>query len=353
MPKITVLMPVYNGEKYLRSAIESILNQTYKDFEFLIINDGSTDESERIILSYSDDRIRYVKNERNLRLIKTVNKGITLAKGLYIARMDCDDISLPNRFEEQMQALEKDPTLDGVSGRSYDLYYDLSIKRNLRFLPLHFDAFRFTSLFEVSYIHPCLMIKTEVLRNEPFKDDDAALNVEDFELGCRLVQKGYKIENLDSFQIYYRKNLEGVCFTHRDEQKEKSYIIAKNNLAAVLNFELTANFYSLLTEKKGFDSFGKLRFAIHNLNVLVHSFLAKYNISNNSKSDIKSWMRIRKFSFYVSALKEIPVPFKFVVLFYLVSKLGYCLDKRFVEAIKIWLADWSPFSKIKYLKDEK
>lgn len=354
MPEVTVLMPVYNGAKYLRPAIESILNQTYKDFEFLIINDGSTDESERIILSYSDDRIRYVKNESNLRLIKTLNKGISLAKGKYIARMDCDDISFPNRFEEQIQVLKNNSTLDGVCGRSYDLYNDLSIRKNLRFLPLHKDAFRFTSLFEVSFIHPCLMIKTEVLRKEPFMDNEAALNVEDFELGSRLVQKGYNIENLNSFQIYYRKNLEGVCFTHREEQKIKSFIIAKNNLAANFNFKLTESFYNLLTEKKGFDSLRKLRIASSNLKLLVNSFLEKNKkIDSRSKSDIKSWMRIRKFSFYVSALKEIPFPAKIVVLYYFMSNIGYCVDKRFVEAIKIWFLDWSPMSKKKYLNNDK
>lgn len=81
MPKITVLMPVYNGEKYLRESVDSILNQTFTDFELLIINDGSTDSSMEILNSYSDSRIRIVTNEVNLRLIKTLNKGIDLATG--------------------------------------------------------------------------------------------------------------------------------------------------------------------------------------------------------------------------------------------------------------------------------
>ena len=114
LPLITVLMPVYNGEKYLQQAIESILKQTFTDFEFLIINDGSTDNSENIILSYDDSRIRYIKNEENLRLIRTLNKGIELAKGKYIARMDCDDISLPYRFEKQLKEFQNNPHLDMV-----------------------------------------------------------------------------------------------------------------------------------------------------------------------------------------------------------------------------------------------
>ena len=112
---VTVLMPVYNGEMYLREAIDSILHQTFTDFEFLIINDGSTDNSETIILSYDDSRIRYEKNDSNLKLIATLNKGIELAKGKYIVRMDADDISIPDRIEKQVAFLEKNPDV-GICG---------------------------------------------------------------------------------------------------------------------------------------------------------------------------------------------------------------------------------------------
>ena len=95
MPQVTVLMPVFNGEKYLAEAIESILNQTFKDFEFLIVDDGSEDRSAEIINSYKDKRIKLLRNERNLGVSRSCNKGIKLAEGKYIARMDCDDISLP------------------------------------------------------------------------------------------------------------------------------------------------------------------------------------------------------------------------------------------------------------------
>ncbi len=106
-PRVTVLMSVYNGEKYLREAIDSILNQTFKDFEFLIIDDGSTDSSADIIRSYTDFRIRLIQNEKNIGLTRSLNKGLKLAKGEYIARMDVDDISLPIRFEKQVSFLDK------------------------------------------------------------------------------------------------------------------------------------------------------------------------------------------------------------------------------------------------------
>ena len=114
-PLVTVLMPVYNGEKYLKEAIESILNQTFKDFEFLIINDGSTDNSVKIIQSFNDLRIRLIHNESNIGLIKTLNKGLKLSNGKYIARMDCDDVSLPKRLSVQINFMEKHPEI-GVCG---------------------------------------------------------------------------------------------------------------------------------------------------------------------------------------------------------------------------------------------
>ncbi|MCK4395677.1 MAG: glycosyltransferase [Candidatus Marinimicrobia bacterium] len=104
-PKISVVMSVYNGEKYLREAIESILNQSFKDFEFVIIDDGSNDSSAEIIKSYNDPRIIIIQQESS-GLAKALNNGIKKAKGKYIARMDADDISIPERLEKQLDFLE-------------------------------------------------------------------------------------------------------------------------------------------------------------------------------------------------------------------------------------------------------
>lgn len=108
-PGISVIMSVCNGEKYLGEAIESILNQTYTNYEFIIVNDGSTDETFKIIKSYNDNRIRIVNNETNVGLTMSLNKAIGLARGDYIARQDADDISLPERFEEQIKYLDEHP----------------------------------------------------------------------------------------------------------------------------------------------------------------------------------------------------------------------------------------------------
>lgn len=102
-------MCVYNGERYLREAIESILRQTFTDFEFLIIDDGSTDASRSIVLSYDDPRIRLVVNETNIGLTKSLNKGLDLARGEYVARMDADDVSMPERLGRQVDFMDDNP----------------------------------------------------------------------------------------------------------------------------------------------------------------------------------------------------------------------------------------------------
>lgn len=114
-PLISVLMPAYNAEKYIKEAIESILNQTFSNFEFIIIDDGSIDATEEIIKSFKDSRIVYIKNEKNLGLIKTLNKGISIARGEFIARMDSDDISMPQRFELQLDVFKKYKGVDIVN----------------------------------------------------------------------------------------------------------------------------------------------------------------------------------------------------------------------------------------------
>ena len=106
-PDVTVLLPVFNGALFLHQAIESILSQSFDNFELLIINDGSSDDSEKIIHSYSDHRINYVNNGQNIGLVATLNKGINLARGKYIARMDADDISIANRLKEQKEYLDQ------------------------------------------------------------------------------------------------------------------------------------------------------------------------------------------------------------------------------------------------------
>lgn len=122
-PTVSVVMSVYNGEQFLSEAIDSILAQSYRDFEFLIIDDGSTDETLEILTRYAalDSRIQIIRNSQNLMLVRSLNRGLALAKGKYIARQDADDISLPRRLERQVNYLEENPRVVAVSGRFHRL----------------------------------------------------------------------------------------------------------------------------------------------------------------------------------------------------------------------------------------
>ena len=116
-PKISVVMPVYNTDEMpLRRSIESILNQTYGNFEFLIINDGSVNNVKDVVLSYDDERIIYIENESNKGIEYSLNRGFKLAKGEYIARMDSDDYSYPQRFEKQINLMDSDLSIDLSTG---------------------------------------------------------------------------------------------------------------------------------------------------------------------------------------------------------------------------------------------
>ena len=124
-PLVSVVMPAYNSEKYISEAIESILSQTFKDFEFIIIDDGSSDRTWEIIQEYAkkDERIRCVKNEKNLNVSQTRNKGIDLSRGKYIVWADSDDISLPHRIEKQLNFMETNPDV-GLCGSFMEFFGD-------------------------------------------------------------------------------------------------------------------------------------------------------------------------------------------------------------------------------------
>jgi glycosyltransferase involved in cell wall biosynthesis len=137
VPRVSVVMPTYNDALYLRDAIDSILNQTFTDFEFIIVNDGSADDTERIILSYEDKRIRYLKNEVNAGNTVARNKGMEAARGRYIAIMDSDDVSVPDRLETQYKYMERHPGIGILGGAKifFDERVFFSLKMQLASLP--------------------------------------------------------------------------------------------------------------------------------------------------------------------------------------------------------------------------
>jgi glycosyltransferase involved in cell wall biosynthesis len=198
-PKVSVVMSCYNAEKYLRPAIDSILNQTFCDFEFIIWNDGSTDSTEEIIKSYSDSRIRYFYHE-NTGLGRALNLACKEALGEYIARMDADDIALPNRFEKEVEFLDKNK--DYILVSSAVNYINEEGEYLGRSFPYTWDCIIKGAIYSSSFIvHPAVMF-----RRISYLASDGYMNVfggEDIVLWGRM-QKYGKYANLSIPLLNYR-----------------------------------------------------------------------------------------------------------------------------------------------------
>ncbi|GAA4847806.1 glycosyltransferase [Algivirga pacifica] len=218
---LSVLMPVYNAAQFLRDAIQSILDQTYDNFEFLIINDGSTDQSEEIILSYQDPRIRYIKNEKNLGLIATLNKGIDLAKGKYIARMDADDIARPQRFEKQLYFMqEQGVDVCGTAVKVFNYKIRSQAEKETWVFPQTHDDIRRMGLFQCPIAHPSVIFRKTSLRySREYK------HAEDYYFWYLHLKNGYKFTNLPEVLLDYRLHDTNVSVLHQEEQGKNAKVI--------------------------------------------------------------------------------------------------------------------------------
>lgn len=210
---VTVLMPAFNAEQYLDSAIKSIVDQTFKDFEFLIVDDGSTDSTLRILKNYKDDRIRLVKNKRHLGLADTLNKGIELARGEYIARMDSDDISLKKRLEVQVNYLKKHSDVDIVGSWVYA--FDDSQKTLWRY-PESDKEIRCELFFRSALAHPSVVYRKRLFAQKLHYVRDYKY-AEDFEL-WKCASLVTKIRNIKRPLLHYRLNPDSQARKNRQKQ---------------------------------------------------------------------------------------------------------------------------------------
>lgn len=226
-PKISVLLPVYNGGEYLQTAIDSILNQTFSDFEFIIINDASTDDSEKVILSNTDSRIVYIKNEQNLGLIKTLNKGLDLCKGEYIARMDQDDIANPTRFEKQNTVLDHNLEI-GVCGTWFTLFgtRENSVVKH----PEYHEQIKIATLGYCAIGHPTVMLRKTALQNLRYDEDYQA--VEDYEFWSRLVRIT-QFYNIQESLLQYRIHNSNMSILENSTQINNAKKITGNQLKII------------------------------------------------------------------------------------------------------------------------
>ena len=203
MPLISIIMPVYNGEKFLAEAIESILEQTFKDFELIIINDGSTDNSKNIIKNYVDQRILYLE-QKNKGLSKALNFGFKHSKGELIARMDQDDISVRIRLMKQFLFLKNNPNISVVSSACE--YIDSNGRYLGRSFPITSSYLIKKKLLKSGCVisHPAVMMRRKDFINVGCYSEIVGDKFTDYHLWIKFVKRGYKIKNLSEALIRYR-----------------------------------------------------------------------------------------------------------------------------------------------------
>lgn len=214
-PKVTVIMPVYNGEKYLNEAIDSILGQTFKDFEFLIINDGSTDKTGEILESYNDPRIKIIDNEKNIGLTKSLNKGLKLARGEYIARQDADDISMTERLEKEVLFLDHNKNI-ALVGTYYYMINEKGKILNTAKLLTNSEEIKIGLLKGNRFGHGSVMFRGECVKEVGYYREELG-PVEDYDLWLRISDR-YDIANIPEPLYKWRININSVSVKEKSLQ---------------------------------------------------------------------------------------------------------------------------------------
>jgi len=239
-PEVTVIMPVFNAAPFVGRAIESILNQTYKDFELLILNDGSTDNSLQIIKSFHDERIKLINNEANIGIIKTRNKGLALSTGKYIAMMDADDISLPSRLQKQVDFLNEHLNVAVLATKL------ILIDENGEEQGYWPEDYNTSTVEQIKNMLPesnCIGQPTVMMRADIVKPIGYAnfLHNEDWGLWLDLISKGYTIAKLNEILLQYRVHTNSTTVTANTKGIEKKIIRFKSAYLKerIFNFKKT------------------------------------------------------------------------------------------------------------------
>jgi glycosyltransferase involved in cell wall biosynthesis len=217
MPEVSIIMPCYNAGNYLAMSIESIINQSFCDFELILINDGSTDDTDIIISSFTDKRIKYINNPGNLGLINSLNIGINVARGMFIARMDADDIAHSTRIETQIKFLKENPSYSIVGSYANIINSIGQIKCRKLTVPIEDKEIKTALFFQNSFIHPSILVKSEVIKRIKY-----SLNyevAEDYFLWVKILEnnKGY---NLPIVLLDYRIHNTNTSSKYRSIQNE-------------------------------------------------------------------------------------------------------------------------------------
>lgn len=229
LPLVSILMPVYKTAPYLREAMDSMLSQTFTDFELIVLDDCSPDNAEEILDSYTDPRIVRYKGEKNAGLSNVLNVGIGMARGKYIARMDSDDLSMPERLQIQVDYLEAHPDIDLVSV-GMQLF---GAKDEVWLREQDPEKVKIIALFHSPILHASSMWKRDSFEKHGLRFRQEMVPAEDYDLWTRALVKGLRLVNLRQVLYKYRIHPEQAT-TQTDKTTSKSRMVQQNYLASTL-----------------------------------------------------------------------------------------------------------------------
>jgi len=285
-PLVSVVMPVYNGGEHLQEAIDSILYQTFKDFEFLIINDGSTDDSEKIIKNYKDERIKLINNRQNIGLSASLNKGIVKSKCKYIARMDADDISLITRLAIQYSFMKTHTEID-VCGSSIKLF-----NGNVWQYPCNDNEIKCTLLFNNAIAHPTVIFKRNHFINNNLYYNETFKHSQDYDLWVRAL-KNTRFHNLKESLVSYRVSKSEIKKHYlKSEQKYPAMVREMQLNLLGINTQSSIRIHELISINENVTNKIPLDIVSNHLSLLVarNRQYMIYPRSEFHKTILKKWM---------------------------------------------------------------
>ena len=295
---VSIVLPVYNAEKYVGAAVDSILRQSYEKFELIIVDDGSTDDSLSVVSSYADPRIKIFKNKKNLGIVNSLNIGISLSNGEYIARMDSDDIAFPERIAKQLEYI-RNSHYDLVSARAITFGDSKNKIFPIKLSPLEAE---FGLLFVNLIVHPLIFARAEVLKNNSYSNGYEG--AEDYHLWTCLISRGYKLSVQEDVLLHYRIHKSQISRTNKlkqielaDRIKTQYFLMLGRDLVAAENdyFCIGINRFGVLCNDERYNNISsnfKLRMLIEvgikNIKTYQHiniirSLAAEFNINVPAK----------------------------------------------------------------------
>ncbi len=273
VPKVSVIMSVYNGEKYVCDAIDSILTQSFDDFELIVVNDNSNDKTAEILAKYNDERLIVINNDVNQGLTKNLNHMIALARGKYIARMDADDISYKGRLEKEVAVLERDESVQMVC--TYANVFGKS--EGIIETPSNYELLRAKLLFGNPITHSTVMFRKSIHHYY----DEHYVKSQDYELWSRMVLSGEHIYTIEEPLVAYRTHDEQITKKGIDEQEVLTAQILINALKP-LHVEISMqdqSVYASIIRHKRIETSRDLSF---------FEDIAKRIVANNKKYELYS-----------------------------------------------------------------